>query len=77
MASPPSIKTPCFIKFLLSKNCKPAEGKKHNKWKCPGCFRSVIFDRSEKEIPYLHVKNAMRNLGTTMAAFKAWAAKNC
>ena len=58
-------------------DCKPARGAKHNKWKCPGCFRSIIFDRSTKEIPYLHVQTSLRNMGWTMSKFKEWAKENC
>jgi len=43
----------------------------------PGCLRSVMFDRNHKEIPYLHVANAMQNMGLTMGYFKEWAKENC
>ena len=77
MGSTSPIKTSCFTKFLEYKNCKPAKGTKHAKWRCPGCLRSIMFDRSTKEIPYLHVQTNLRNLGVTMKDFKNWAKENC
>ena len=77
MGNPPPISTPCFIKFLKHIGCSEAKGTKHSKWKCPGCFRPVIFDRNKKEIPYLHVQTNLRNLNRTMAGFKNWSKENC
>lgn len=77
MSSPPPIPTDCFIKFLKYKMCSPSKGTKHNKWKCPECRRSITFDRSHKEIPYLHVHSTLRNMGSNMSYFKKWAKENC
>ena len=77
MAIPPPIKTPCFIKYLNMKGCVQGKGTNHKKWKYPGGFRSIIFDRNDKEIPYIHVKNNLKIMGSTMAGFKKWAKMNC
>ena len=77
MGSTPPVDTSCFENFLLYKKCYPANGTKHKKWKCPGCFRSIMFDRNSKEIPYLHVQTNLRNMGISMRVFKEWADKNC
>jgi len=77
VASPPPIRTNCFIKYLKLLGCSEDKGTKHNKWKCPNSLRSIIFDRDGKEIPYLHVQTNLRNLGVTMSTFKKWAKDNC
>ena len=77
MGSTAPVKTACFIKFLRSRGCEPDTGTNHNKWKCKGAFRSIIFDRSTKEIPFFHVKTNLRNMGISMADFKRWAKENC
>lgn len=77
MVSPPPVKTSDFIKFLEHKGCIEGKGTKHNKWKCPGCLRSIMFDRSKKDIPYLHVHSTIKNMGITMSIFKEWVKENC
>lgn len=76
-SSPPPIKTSCFTKFLQSRGCFEVQGTNHRKWKCPGAFRSITFDRGTKEIPFLHVKTNLINIGVTLSEFKAWSKDNC
>ena len=61
MGSTAPIPTKCFIKFLEYRGCQPARGTNHTKWKCKGCKRSIIFDRSTKQVPYLHVKDQLES----------------
>lgn len=77
MGSTAPVKTKCWLKFLKYKNCTKKQGSNHSKWKCPGCHRSVIFDRSDKEIPFLHVKTNLRNMNVSVDDFKEWAKENC
>lgn len=71
------VQVKCWIAFLKSKNCQEAKGKKHAKWKCPGCLRSIIFRDQEKEIPFAHIKSNLQSMGVTVEEFWAWEALNC
>ncbi len=74
--SPAPVKTSNFINFLEAHECYEVNGTKHNKWRCPNCLRSIIFDRNKKEIPYLHVHSSVKNMGLSMAYFKEWVKNN-
>lgn len=63
MGNVPPIPLDCWIKFLKHRKCREANGTKHAKWKCPGCTRSIIFDRRGKQIPQLHIQTNIRNMG--------------
>lgn len=71
------IRTKCWIKFLESKGCYPARGTNHTKWKCPGCLRSIIFDRGQKDIPHVHVRTNLKNMGFSIVDFTKWMDENC
>jgi len=40
-------------------------------------LRSVTVDRRTKEVPFLHVKGALNQMGWTKKMFDYWKAPNC
>lgn len=73
-----SVKTSCFEKFLKSLDCAgPIQGKgDHIKYKCPGCFRTIIF-RSTKEIPEIHIRTNLSSLGISVNDFLKFKEHYC
>ena len=72
------IKTKCWEKYLEFRGChyKSTSGS-HHKWRCPGCFRSIIFRGAEKEIPFAHINTNLTTMGITKEEFLKWIKKNC
>ena len=72
------IPTKCWVEFLKSRNCIPNSiNSSHHKWKCPGCFQSIIFWGNEKEIPFAHISTNLKTMGVSKAEFLIWAKENC
>jgi hypothetical protein len=72
------IKVSCWEKFLKSQNCKYiSTSASHHKWKCPGCFQSIIFRGSEKEIPFAHIKTNLATMKIEKDIFFKWVSDNC
>lgn len=62
-----------FRQFLFAMGCTrvSTEGG-HEKWKKPGCLRSVILQTHVDPVPEFIVKNNLRTLGLTRTAFTDW-----
>jgi len=71
------VKQKCWTAFLKEKKCHEVTGGHHNKWKCPGCHRSIIFRNSDKDIPFAHIKTNLDTMKISPDDFWAWMAKNC
>ncbi len=72
------IKVSCWEKFLKSKDCSFVSNEaSHTKWKCPGCFRSIIFWGNKKEIPFSHIKTNLTTLKVSTSDFWDWVKVNC
>ncbi|WP_304064336.1 hypothetical protein [Pedobacter glucosidilyticus] len=72
------IKTKCWIKFLEFKNCKYISTEaSHDKWKCPGCLRSIIHRQKDKEIPAFHINSNLITMGISKDEFLEWIKENC
>lgn len=72
------IPTKCWIKFLESKNCKrKSVESSHHKWRCPGCYRSIVFWENKKEVPFAHITTNLISMGVSKQDFLAWVAANC
>ena len=73
-----SVTVKCWIAFLESKGCsyKSTEAS-HEKWRCPGCVRSIIFRGAQKEIPFFHIASNLKSMGVDKKEFKDWLAENC
>ncbi len=73
------IPTRCWERFLKAHGCKfkSQKGTSHHKWKCPGCFQSIIFRGSEKEIPFAHIATNLETMGHSKEYFFEWIEKNC
>lgn len=79
MGSHRPFKTKCWENYLLSLGCKfhsEAKGS-HVKWKCPNCWRSIIFRGNKKTIPADHVRSNMKTLNRPYKEFVEWAKVNC
>lgn len=72
------ISTKCWEKFLKSKDCqyKSTEAS-HDKWRCKGCIRSIIFRGNEKEIPFAHIKTNLVTMDISKDVFWKWVKENC
>jgi len=72
------VPTSCWEAYLESLNCefKKNDGS-HHKWKCPNCFRSIIFWGHKKEIPRFQILTNLKTLGLTNKQFNTWAKENC
>lgn len=67
------IKTKLWEQFLDSKGCKYDRTKaSHHIWKCPDCWRSIVFRGAEKEIPADHLKTCLFTMGLTLSDFIEW-----
>jgi len=68
------VKTKDWIRFLVYKNCvkKRHKGTSHEHWKCPNCFRTIVFRTKDKEIPPLHLKTNLESLGMTLKDLYNW-----
>lgn len=72
------IRVSCWVKFLESKGCSPKSiNASHHKWKCPGCFQSIIFWGDKKEIPFAHIKTNLLTMKVDKQDFFKWTAENC
>ena len=72
------VKIKCWEKFLDSIGCKYISTEaSHDKWKCPGCTRSIIHRGAKKEIPAFHIKTNLKTLGIHPDDFYGWAKENC
>lgn len=67
----------CWLKFLKAHGCRFESFGKHEKWKCPGCFQSIMFRAADKEIPFAHVQTNLMTMGVPKAKFWDWIDKNC
>lgn len=72
------IPTKCWEAFLLSLGCtyKSTEAS-HDKWRCPGVNRSVIYRGAKKEVPFFHIATNLKTMGVTKEDFLAWIENNC
>lgn len=77
MADFKSIKKSCWINFLKHKGCIECDASRHVKWKCPGCFRSIIFRNAPKEIPFAHIHTNLMTMNISSDEFSAWIKINC
>jgi hypothetical protein len=72
------IRVKCWIRFLESRGCKPnSQNSSHTKWKCPGCFQSIIFWGDKKEIPFAHITTNLQTMKVTKDDFRKWIEENC
>lgn len=72
------IPTKCWEKFLESKNCTPKSiNSSHHKWRCPGCFQSIIFWGNKKEVPFAHITTNLKTMGVDKTEFLLWIKDNC
>ena len=73
-----TVKVSCWIAFLKSQGCtyKSTEAS-HEKWVCPGKFRSIMFQGAEKEIPLFHIETNLRTLGVSKKELLKWIQENC
>ncbi len=72
------VPTKCWEKFLKSKDCyyKSTEAS-HDKWRCKGCIRSIIFWGNQKEIPFAHIKTNLTSMNISKEEFWNWIKENC
>ena len=71
------IKVKDWERFLKSKGCVfQSTEASHTKWKCPGCWRSIIFRASKKEIPFAHIKTNLDTLNVSKYELYAWLDSN-
>ena len=72
------VKVKCWEKFLKSRGCAYVSTEaSHDKWKCPDCFRPVMFRGSKKEIPFFHISTNLTTLKIGKADFLEWVKNNC
>jgi hypothetical protein len=72
------IKVTCWEKFLKYKDCtKVSHEASHTKWKCPGCYQSIIFWGAKKEIPFAHIKTNLSTMKVSTSDFWDWVKENC
>ena len=71
------VKVKCWRAFLKSRGCNEVHGTRHEKWRCPGCIRSIMFRGAEKDIPFPHIKSNLDSMGFSVDKFWEWEAKNC
>jgi hypothetical protein len=72
------IKVKCWEAFLKFRGCNyHSTEASHDKWKCPGCFQSIIFWGNKKEIPFAHIKTNLATMKVDKADFWAWVNANC
>ncbi|HET7360993.1 MAG TPA: hypothetical protein VFI78_03585, partial [Salinimicrobium sp.] len=59
------IKKKFWIQFLKAHGCKKKRHKStsHEHWKCPNCYRTIVFRGQNKEIPALHLKSNLETMG--------------
>lgn len=72
------VPTSCWESYLKFCKCDfiKSDGS-HHKWKCPKCYRSIIFWGHKKEIPRFQIKTNLKTLGKTNKQFNDWAKNNC
>lgn len=72
------VKIKCWIKFLKSKGCfYQSTEASHDKWKCPGCTRSIIHREKDKDIPPFHIDRNLLSMNIDKAVFWNWVEENC
>ena len=72
------IRVKCWLKFLESKKCieKRSKGSHHQYW-CPGCKRPIPVYKTKKELPFFHVREALKTLNVPVDVFLVWKEVNC
>lgn len=72
------VKTSCWVRFLKSKGCKyKSTEASHDKWRCAGCTRSIIFRGKDKDIPSFHIEGDLKTMGIPKLDFWDWVKENC
>lgn len=72
------VSTKCWESFLLANDCQFQKNDgSHHKWKCPNCWRSIIFWGHKKEVPRMHIRSNLKTMGKTNTEFNEWAKENC
>jgi len=72
------VKVKCWEKFLESKDCKyNSTEASHDKWKCPGCLRSIIHRSKDKDIPAFHIRTNLKTMNISVKEFYSWIEENC
>ncbi|TLV03357.1 type II toxin-antitoxin system HicA family toxin [Dyadobacter luticola] len=72
------VKTKDWIRFLEAHGCMKSRHQdgSHEKWKCPGCFRTITFRHSEKEIPALHIRTNLDSMKLSIEYLYKWIEEN-
>ena len=71
------VKISLWVRFLESKGCKYVSTKaSHDKYKCPGCTRSIIHRENDKDIPALHIHTNLKSMGIDKNEFWKWIEDN-
>lgn len=72
------VRVKCWEKFLEFKGCKYRSTEaSHDKWHCPGCFRSIIHRGKDKDIPAFHIRSNLKTMGIPVKEFYDWIKDNC
>lgn len=70
-------KTSCFIKYLASLDCIEMRTRgSHTQFKCPEAIRTVTVRKNDKEVPALHIKTNLSNIGLAIGDYYKWASEN-
>jgi len=72
------VKVKDWIKFLKAHGCVELRKSKgsHVLWKCKNSYRTIVFRKSYKEIPPLHLKTNLQSMGYDLNYLYEWLSKN-
>jgi predicted RNA binding protein YcfA (HicA-like mRNA interferase family) len=71
------IKTKDWIRFLEGHKCRYSRTTaSHTMYKCPKCFRTIVFRAKSKEIPVIHLQTNLKTLGFTFEYLYDWLKNN-
>ena len=72
------VQVKCWERFLESKGCKyKSTEASHDKWRCPGCTRSIIHRSKDKDIPAFHINTNLKSMNISKDDFWKWVSENC